>query len=185
YLHDEKYALHAKLGEVGSLKEQVERLSTLVEVLNPPFALKIFLTLLIIFLLLKTFLKLKIINEALVKIFGQKWTKSMKKSNDKVDNNVESSGSTVESQQQNNTQLIMPTISSNVATSSQRPNKCLTTNITSNLLSQCEIIKDTILNFAYITIQQCHQAQKQLHNKNPNMKALFQINSYIISKILI
>lgn len=93
---------------------------------------------------------------------------------------MESSGSTVESQQQNNTQLIMPTISSNVAPSSQSPNKCLTTNTTSNILSQCEIIKDTIFNFAYMTIHQCHQAQKQLHNKNSNMKALFQINNYII-----
>ncbi|KAK0167070.1 hypothetical protein PV327_004514 [Microctonus hyperodae] len=81
YMHDEKYALHAKLSEVESLKGKMEKLSSLLEV---SFAFIIFLTLLIIFLLLKTLLKLKIINEALGKIFGQKWMKSTKKSNDKV-----------------------------------------------------------------------------------------------------
>lgn len=144
YLHDQRYALRAELGQYEELKGEVERLRTLLTVTLTLTCLAIMA---IVYLLIKAFVRWNKIGKAIRDVFSKKWVKKAT-NNNKVQDDVEAATTNAK---QNGLKLSMPTISATVAstTDTTNGNGNGTPNTTSTPLSRRHPSEDTTLDYAY------------------------------------
>ncbi|XP_044577665.1 protein grindelwald isoform X1 [Cotesia glomerata] len=150
YLHDQRYVLRAEPGRDENLREDVQRLGSLVKI---SLALTLITILAIIIFLIQTVVKFKRIRSALEKLFGKKWAKN---NNNKVRTDVEAV--TVVKPASNAVISTLPTISAAVSPpssasqgsdSKSNSNGSSTPDTTSTNVSRKYASEDTTLEFAY------------------------------------
>ncbi|XP_035736449.1 protein grindelwald-like isoform X2 [Vespa mandarinia] len=142
YVYDQRYALREELSQYEELRE-VNRLRILLGVTLTLTCLAIMV---IVYLLIRTFVRCNKIGNAIRNVFSKKWVKKAT-NNNKVQDDVETGGNNVN--KQNGLKLSMPTISATVTSSQDTSNSNGTPNTTSTPLSRRHPSEDTTLDYAY------------------------------------
>ncbi|KAK2583345.1 hypothetical protein KPH14_009343 [Odynerus spinipes] len=142
YLHDQRYALRTELSQYEELRGEVDRLRTLLIVTLTLTCLAIIV---IVYLLMKAFVRWNKIGSAIRNVFSKKWVKKAT-NNNKVQDDVEAAATNAK---QNGLKLSMPTISATVASTQDTTNSNATPNTTSTPLSRRHPSEDTTLDYAY------------------------------------
>ncbi|KAK2583344.1 hypothetical protein KPH14_009343 [Odynerus spinipes] len=146
YLHDQRYALRTELSQYEELRGEVDRLRTLLIVTLTLTCLAIIV---IVYLLMKAFVRWNKIGSAIRNVFSKKWVKrtfQKATNNNKVQDDVEAAATNAK---QNGLKLSMPTISATVASTQDTTNSNATPNTTSTPLSRRHPSEDTTLDYAY------------------------------------
>ncbi|XP_015175411.1 PREDICTED: protein grindelwald isoform X2 [Polistes dominula] len=155
YIYDQRYALRKELNQYA-LREELNQYDQLREVDRLRILLSVTLTLtclaimVIVFLLIKTFIRCDKIGNAIRNVFSKKWVKKAT-NNNKVQDDVENGNvkNNNPNNNQNNLKLTMPTISATVSSSEDNSNSNSTPNTTSTPLSRRHPSEDTTLDYAY------------------------------------
>ncbi|XP_047368474.1 protein grindelwald isoform X1 [Vespa velutina] len=143
YVYDQRYALREELSQYEELRGEVNRLRILLGVTLTLTCLAIMV---IVYLLIRTFVRCNKIGNAIRNVFSKKWVKKAT-NNNKVQDDVETGGNNVN--KQNGLKLSMPTISATVTSSQDTSNSNGTPNTTSTPLSRRHPSEDTTLDYAY------------------------------------
>ncbi|XP_057342027.1 protein grindelwald [Microplitis mediator] len=154
YLHDQRYVLRADLGRDENLRDDVQKLGSLVKI---SLALTLITILAIIIFLVRTVVKFKKIRSAVEKIFGKKWAKNSNKN--KIRDDIENV-TVVKPVQSNVVISTLPTISAAVSSASSNSqdsnsisnndsNGSSTPNTTSTSVSTKFASEDSTLEYAY------------------------------------